>query len=90
LPDTNVAVTVTIAREPNALSMPREALHEQNGKYFVYKVVGNQLKRVDVAIGSPNLTQVPILSGLQEGDIVATGTTNGQPLQEGVSIKEVR
>ncbi len=90
LPDTNVTVTVTIESEPNALSMPREALHEQNGRYFVYKVVGNQLKRVDVSIGSPNLTQVPIHSGLAEGDIVATGTTNGQPLQEGIPIKEVR
>jgi 2-keto-4-pentenoate hydratase/2-oxohepta-3-ene-1,7-dioic acid hydratase in catechol pathway len=33
---------------------------------------------------------VPILTGLQDGDIVATGTSNGQPLQEGVPIKEVR
>ncbi len=90
LPDTNVTVTVTISSEPNALSMPREALHEQNGKYFVYKVVDNALQRVAVTIGSPNTTQVPILSGLQEGDIVATGTTNGQPLQEGAPIKEVR
>jgi HlyD family secretion protein len=90
LPDTNVTVTVTISSEPNALSMPREALHEQNGTYFVYKVVGNELQRVAVTIGSPNLTQVPILSGLQDGDMVATGTTNGQPLQEGLPIKEVR
>ena len=70
--------------------MPREALHEQNGKYFVFKVVDDELKRVPVTIGTPNLTQVPILSGLKEGDIVATGTTNGQPLQEGIPIKEVR
>jgi HlyD family secretion protein len=70
--------------------MPREALHEQNGSYFVYKVAGDQLQRVAVTIGSPNLTQVPILSGLQDGDMVATGTANGQPLQEGVPIKEVR
>ncbi|MGB0082817.1 MAG: efflux RND transporter periplasmic adaptor subunit [Terracidiphilus sp.] len=90
LPDTNVTVTVTISSEPNALSMPREALHEQNGKYFVYTVVDNALQRVAVTIGPPNTTQVPILSGLQEGDIVATGTTNGQPLQEGAPIKEVR
>ena len=90
LPDTNVTVTVTISSEPNALSMPREALHEQNGKYFVYKVVNNELKRVAVTIGAPNLTQVPILSGLQDGDIVATGAITGQPLQEGVPIKEVR
>jgi HlyD family secretion protein len=70
--------------------MPREALHEQSGKYFVYKVVGNELQRVAVTIGPPTVTQVPILSGLQEGDVVATGTSNGQPLQEGVPIKEVR
>ncbi len=90
LPDTNVTVTVTISSEPNALSMPREALHEQGGKYFVYKVAGNELQRVAVTIGAPNTTQVPILSGLQEGDVVATGTSNGLPLQEGVPIKEVR
>lgn len=90
LPDTNVTVTVTISSEPNALIVPRDALRELNGKYFVYKVVGDQLKRVDVTIGSPNLTQVSILSGLAEGDTVATGTLNGQPLQAGVPIKELR
>ncbi len=90
LPDTNVTLTVTIASQPNALTMPREALHEQNGTYFVYKVVDGQLQRVNVAIGSPTLTQAPILSGLQAGDLVATGTVDGQPLQEGLPIKEVR
>jgi len=88
LPDTNVTATVTISSEANALSMPREALHVQDGKYFVFKVVNGELKRTPVQIGSPNLTQVPILSGLEEGDWVATGTTNGQPLQEGMPIKE--
>ncbi len=90
LPDTHVTVTVTISSEPNALSMPRDALHELNGKYYVYKVAGSQLQRVEVTIGSPTLTQVPILSGLAEGDVVATGTLNGQPLQAGVPIKEIR
>jgi HlyD family secretion protein len=90
LPDTNVTATVTISSEPNALNMPREALHEQNGKYFVYKLVGDQLYRVPVAIGTPSITQVPILSGLNEGDIVATGATNGQPLLEGIPVKVER
>jgi HlyD family secretion protein len=88
LPDTNVTVTVTISSENDALNMPREALHEQNGKYFAFKVVNGELKRVAITIGSPNLTQVPILSGLNDGDSVAIGTTNGQPLQEGIPIKE--
>jgi HlyD family secretion protein len=90
LPQTNVTVTVTISSEPNALSMPREALHEQNGRYFVYKVVGDELKRTTVTIGAPTITDVPILSGLDEGDVVVTGSTTGQQLQEGIPIQEVQ
>jgi HlyD family secretion protein len=90
LPNTNVTVTVTLASEPNALSMPRDALHSENGKYFVYKVVHSGLERTPVSIGAPTLTQVPVLTGLKEGDWVATVTTNGLPMQEGVPIKVVR
>jgi HlyD family secretion protein len=90
LPQTNVTVTVTISSEANTLSMPREALHVQEGKYFVYKVENGELKRTPVQIGAPNLTEVPIISGLQDGDQVATGTTNDQPLQEGLPIREER
>jgi len=89
LPDTNVTVTVTTSSQENALSVPREALHVENGMY-VYKVVdGKTLVRTPVTIGVPNLTQAPILSGLNEGDWVATGTSNGLPLQEGIPIKVV-
>jgi HlyD family secretion protein len=90
LPDTNVTVTVTISSEPNALSVPREALHSENGKTFVYKTVKDGLQKTYVTTGTINLTQVAILSGLEEGDLVATGTVNGQPLQEGIPIKVVR
>jgi HlyD family secretion protein len=90
LPDTNVTVTATTSSEPNALTIPREALHSENGKYYVYKIVGGELERTPVTIGPPNLTQVPILSGLAQGDWVATETTNGQPLQVGMPIKVQR
>jgi HlyD family secretion protein len=90
LPDTNVTVTVTISSDPNVLSVPREALHTENGKTYVYKVVNGSLHRNYVTIGTLNLTQVSILSGLNEGDTVATGTTSGQLLQEGVPIKVVQ
>lgn len=92
LPATNVTVTVTTSSQENALSVPREALHVENGngKPYVYKVVdGKTLVRTPVTTGVPNLTQAPILSGLNEGDWVATGTTNGLPMQEGIPIKVV-
>jgi HlyD family secretion protein len=90
LPDTNVTVTVTTSSEPNTLSVPREALHSENGKPYVYKVVNNELVRTSVTTGTINIAQVAILSGLREGDWVATGTANGQPLQEGIPIKVAR
>jgi HlyD family secretion protein len=90
LPDTNVTVKVTTSSEPNSLAVPREALRVENGKPYVFKVVNGSLVRTPVMIGIPNLTQAPILSGLNEGDWVATGTTNGQPLQESIPVKDVR
>ncbi len=90
LPDTNVTVTVTTSTQSDAVSVPREALHFENGNPFVYKVVNNALVRTPVTTGSFNVARQAILSGLKEGDWVATGTINGQPLQEGVPIKVVR
>ncbi len=90
LPDTNVTVTVTTSSQANALSIPRETVHMENGKPYVFRIVGDELKRTAVVTGAFNLTQQAILSGLNNGDWVATGTTNGQPLQEGIPIKEIR
>ena len=87
LPDTNVTVTVTTSSQADVLTVPREALHVENGKPFVYKVVGDSLVKTPVTNSPPSLTLVPILSGLQEGDVVATGTSTGAPLQAGVPIK---
>ena len=90
LPETNVTVTVTTSTQANALSIPREGLHIENGKAFVFRVVGDELKRTPVSYGSMNLNQVAILSGLNTGDWVATGAISGQPLQEDVPVKVLK
>ena len=90
LPDTNVTVTVTTSSESDVLSIPREALYSENGKTYVFKVVNGELRRTPVVTGAFNLTQEAILSGLKEGDMVATGTTSGQPLQQGIPIQVVQ
>lgn len=90
LPDTAVTVVVTTSSEPNALTIPRDALRSENGKSYVYKVVGDELKKTFVVTGTINISQVAIVSGLKAGDSVATGTMTGQPLQEGVPIKRVQ
>ena len=90
LPNTNVRVTALVANEPNALNIPREALHTENGQPYVYLVRGDTLERRSVTVGNLNLTQVEILMGLKQGDRVALGSTNGQPIGDGVPITEAK
>jgi HlyD family secretion protein len=90
LPDTHVTVTVTTSSAPNTLVIPREALHSENGKPYVFRVVSGNLERTALVIGTPNLTQVPVSSGLNDGDVVATGSLNGMALEEGAAVKVVK
>lgn len=90
LPDASVIVTVTTASAPDTLSIPRDALYSEYGKTYVFKVVKDQLVRTPVITGVQNLTEVSILAGLKEGDVVATGTTTGLPLQVDEPIKQVQ
>jgi HlyD family secretion protein len=86
LPNTNVKVTVTEQRLDNVLTIPREALHSENGKSYVYLLRGRVLRRQPVTVGALNLTQVQIVKGLTANATVALSTTNGEPLAEGVPV----
>lgn len=90
LPDTNVRVTVTVANESNLLVVPHDALHFEQGASYVYRLEGDTLHRVPVTVGTVNLTDVQIVSGLKAGDKVALNTTNGQPLSDGVPVRAVQ
>lgn len=92
LPNTNVTVTVLVANEKNVLNIPREALHTENGQPYVYVVRDGKLHRTSITTSNNliNLTQVGILSGLKEGQVVALSSTNGQPIGDGVPITEVK
>jgi len=90
LPDTNVRVTITVASESNVLTVPRDALHIEGGRNYVYRVDGATLHRIPVTVGNLNLVEVQILSGLKDGDVVALSTTNGLPLSEGVPVRIIQ
>jgi HlyD family secretion protein len=90
LPDTNVTVTVTTSSTADTLNIPREALHSAEGENFVFVLNGERLKRSPVKVGVNNLISIQILSGLHEGQQVAIGTTNGEPVIDGVPVKVVR
>lgn len=86
LPNTNVKVTVTEQSLDHVLTIPREGLHSEGGKDYVYVLRGRKLRRQQVTKGALNLTQVQILSGLAENATIALSTTNGEPLAEGVPV----
>ena len=87
LPNTNVVVTVVTHEVRGALTVPREALHIEGGRKYVYVVSGGTLHRAAVEVGAINLTVVQILSGIKEHTLVALGSTNGAPISEGVPIR---
>ena len=90
LPDTHVTVTVTTSSESNLLTVPREALYSENGKPYVFRIVNGTLTRTSVVTGKMDLTSVAIVSGLKDGDTVATRSLNGLTLEDGVPVKVVR
>jgi len=90
LPDTHVTVTVDVSSSPNTLVVPREAMHSEGGRPYVYRVVNDALVRTSVTVGTANISQVPITSGLKEGEVVATISMNGLPLEEGQPVRVVQ
>jgi HlyD family secretion protein len=90
LPNINVGVTVVTGEHQNALTVPREAVHLDNSKTFVYEIVNNELQRRDIQTAISNLTQVEIASGVTEKALLALASTNSKALREGVTVKVVR
>ena len=70
IPNVDVTVTVTEMQRPNVLSVPREALHTDGAKDFVYRIVGGKLAVTPVSVGVVNTTSVEIVTGLKAKDIV--------------------
>lgn len=87
LPNVNVNVTIVIARHDNALTVPREAIHQDDGKRFVYQIENGELKRRDVQTSLSNLTKMEITQGLADNSEVALSAENQQPLKPGMSVR---
>jgi HlyD family secretion protein len=89
LPNVNVNVSIITARHDDVLTVSREAVHDQNGKRYVYKVVGEKLQAQEVQTGISSLTRVEITQGLSESTPIALGALNAAPLRSGMEVKVV-
>lgn len=90
LPNVNVGVTIITAEHHNVLTVPREALHQEDSTKYVYQIVNNELHRRDVSISISNLTQVEVTGGIPENALVALSPlVNTKPLHDGLAVKVV-
>ena len=87
LPNINVEVRITVRQRPNALVVPRETVHEENGNHYVYVLGDDKIHRRDVALGASSASKYEILSGLMQGDRVAL--QGDLQLRDGMNVRAV-
>lgn len=89
LPNTNVGVTIVTAEHSGALTVPREAIRQDDSQPYLFQIVDDRLKRRDIQMSIANLTQAEVASGLGEKAQVALVSTNSKPLRDGLLVKVV-
>ena len=89
LPNVNVGVTIITAEHQNVLTVPREAVHQENHTTYVYEIVNDELHRRDVQTAISNLTQVEVTQGFSENALVALAPLNSKPLHNGLAVRVV-
>ncbi|HZD94590.1 MAG TPA: efflux RND transporter periplasmic adaptor subunit, partial [Candidatus Sulfotelmatobacter sp.] len=87
LPNVNVSVGIVTARHDNALTVSREAVHDVDGKRYVYTIDKDKILGHEVQTGLSSLTRVEVVKGISDGMQVALGAVNGQPLRNGMDVK---
>ncbi len=90
LPNTNVSVNITTARSDNAVVVPREAVHQEDSRRYVYEVVNDKLRQQYIDTGISNLTVIEVTRGVQPNAVIALGSTNGRALRDGLPIRVVQ
>lgn len=90
LPNVNVNVVVTTAQHQNALTVPREAVREDDGKRYVYEIIGDRLRRREVQTSLSSAMRVEITSGLSDNALVVLGATGRGALRDGAPVKVVQ
>jgi HlyD family secretion protein len=91
LPNINVNVRINSRERLGVLSVPRGAVEVQGGRRYVFVVKSNQLgvgkstlEKREIHVGIADATNYEVVSGLQEGELVAL--PGDVDLQDGMSV----
>lgn len=75
-PGQRVVAKLKLAAHHGVLVVPRQAVFEEEGGAFVYRLVDGGFEKAKVLLGAPSLGRMVIESGLTEGDVVASRDPN--------------
>jgi HlyD family secretion protein len=89
LPNVNVGVTIVTAEHHEVLTVPREAVHQEDSRTYVYQIQNDELSRRDVQTSISNLTQVEVTGGLPDNALVALAPLNSKPLRNALAVRVV-
>jgi HlyD family secretion protein len=90
LPNVNVSVQIITAEHKDALVAPREAVRMDDNQPYVYQVSDGELQRQPVQTSIANLTQVELVGGASEKELVALSAINNKPLRDKQPVKVVQ
>lgn len=76
LPHMAVTANIVINRKDSVLLVPSSAIQIQDGQSYVSVLADDKQQFVPVETGLTSDTQIEIVSGLNEGDLVITGTVS--------------
>jgi HlyD family secretion protein len=95
LPNINVNVRINSSERVNVLTVPRGAVEAQDGRRFVFVVLRNALgvgkatlERREIHVGIADATDYEVVSGLQEGEMVAL--PGDVDLKDGMPVRIVK
>jgi HlyD family secretion protein len=94
LPNINVNVRINSKERTNVLAVPRGAVESEGGRRYVFVVKPNELgvgksrlEKREIRVGIADATSYEVMSGLQEGEMVALpGDTD---LHDGMAVQVV-
>jgi HlyD family secretion protein len=85
LPNVNVDVRILVRKRNGVLVVPRAAVLEDKGQFYVYLLNDGTIKRRQITLGISSASKYELLSGLAVNDRVAI--PGDEPLRDGMSVR---
>jgi RND family efflux transporter MFP subunit len=82
-PGQRVRAVLSLDRNDDAISVPRNAIFEKDGKPIVYRWSRSEFSPVPIELGPAAVGRVVIASGLTEGDVIALSDPEGRVGMDG-------